>query len=1159
MEVQKIKQEVDESNYNCSVQHQSVQHTPLRENIVCKVKDEVGSICTVYMQEEDNTEKDTESCTNSPNIPQQALEQQNEKSSIVYNNVESSEANMSPETVDVDSKEEQIVQADDIKLMQDQHKEVPQVPNYQPNLNTVTNYPGLYIPIVPSFSIHPMSNSLLLPPVTYPQQMDTHLIGNQLQNSEQSQNSSMIFSTTAAQEMHTNVIGNQLQNTQQLENSVLLTPNTGSQRKHKNAKVNQSKNSQQSKTFAVVSNAVRKIVQGQESSDAEKHLQCKICGKLYKLSYPFINHMFKVHNIDVSANFEKTNEKFSLFCDTCNKGFKYKSDLERHHDTHMDDRLYECEICNITYKSKSNLTDHMKIKHCDTAKYTCAVCSLTFPSKWKYEMHLVSHSDAKNFVCNQCGKEYKYFHTLADHLKKHVNENSNLCQFCGQGFKSRGQLKHHMKEKFGDEIHTKVIECHDCQVCGKNFLTGKNLRRHMISHTDERNYECTVCGQKFKQGAHLKGHMGIHEREEEKKRKTEIIVPKIITCEKCRSEFKTQQEFIDHLKETAYDLVHSKPKDNTCKFCVNSPRSNYEWYTHQLTHTDGRPYFCGICDSEFRIVEKYRDHMCFHLKFDITEQADLSTFGNDNEIKYVCKECPTQFLTRQSLQCHILDSGGDNVHSVPEFTTVCFPCTICKAIFESKDDLVGHKSIHEKMSIFPCKECYQEFDYYYKLKNHISLHHKIQSTETFNCQLCKFECNSKRELKVHFVESSGDGLHTRNNSFVYSNEAVECGICLRQFRSKSSLKVHITVKHKKPSRKSKADNIECPSEASSMDGSLPSASSSLNSTDIVMKETNLDSLSEETSNSATSSALTQDKERNPGDSSLPEPLQTIYADNCAKSFSCQICKKKYKTKNTVNTHMKTHNKNFKCDLCDKKFYYDKQLQHHIDNQYQCKLCPERFCKVSHFRKHHNGHRNNKDLQCPLCLKKFLYELNLKRHISLHSKFDTGPFECKICKATFKRKDTYSYHVRDHEHGKQFLCHACGKQFSVLQNLVSHAATHDRVHGIKKKSFKCEKCEKTYANRNGLNVHTLYKHTDKKLKCRYCSKIMAIPNTLKRHELRHTGVKKFECEYCVKKFYTKDLLKTHIVVHTKERPFKCQICDKRFSQFSALSRHKKTMH
>ncbi|CAC5413538.1 KRAB [Mytilus coruscus] len=1055
MEVQKIKQEVGESDYNCSVQHQSVQHTPLGETVVCKVKDEIGSICTVYMQEEDNTEKDIENCTNSPNIPQQALEHQNEKTSMVSNTVESSEANMSPESVDVDSKKEQIVQADDIALMQDQHKEVQQVPTYQPIINPVTNYPGLYIPIVPSFPINPMSNSLLLPPITYPQQMDTTLIGNRLQNSQQSQNSSMIFPATASQEMHMNVIGNQLQNTQQLENSAVLTPTTGSQRKHKNAKVNQSKNSQQSKTFAVVSNAVRKIVQGQESSDAEKHLQCKICGKLYKLSYPFINHMLKVHNID-------------------------------------------------------------------------------------------------------CGKEYKYFHTLADHLKKHVNQNSNLCQFCGAGFKSRGQLKHHMKEKFGDEIHTKIIECHDCQVCGKNFLTGKNLRRHMVSHTDERNYECTVCGQKFKQGAHLKGHMGIHEREE-KKKKTELLIPKIITCEKCRSEFKTQQEFIDHLKETAYDLVHSKPKDNTCEICVNSPRSNYKWYTHQLTHTDGRPYFCGICDSEFRTLEKYRDHMCFHLKFDITEQTDLSTLCNDNEIKYVCKGCPTQFLTRQALQCHILDSGNDNVHSIPEFTTLCFPCTICKAIFESKDDLVSHKRIHEKMSIFPCKECYQEFDYYYKLKKHISMHHKNQKTETFKCQLCKFECDSKRELKVHFVESSGDGLHTRNNSFVYSNEAVECGICLRQFRSKSSLKVHITVKHKKPSRKSTTDNIECQSEASSVDGSLPSASSSLNSTDIVMKETNLDSLSEETSNSATSSALTMDKERNPGNSNLPEPLQTIYAENCAKSFSCQICKKKYKTKNTVNTHMKTHNKNFKCDLCDKKFYYDKQLQHHIDNQYQCKLCPERFCKVSHFRKHHNGHRNNKDLQCPLCLKKFLYELNLKRHISLHSKFDTGPFECKICKATFKRKDTYSYHVRDHEYGKQFLCHACGKQFSVLQNLVSHAATHDRIHGIKKKSFKCEKCDKTYANRNGLNVHTLYKHTDKKLKCRYCSKIMAIPNTLKRHELRHTGVKKFECEYCGKKFYTKDLLKTHIVVHTKERPFKCQICDKRFSQYGALSRHKKTMH
>ncbi|VDI21853.1 Hypothetical predicted protein [Mytilus galloprovincialis] len=895
----------------------------------------------------EHTDNETDSCKNSQNNHQEPLEYQNEKSSIDLSTVESSEANTLPETINEDSKEEPIVQADDIQIMQDQHEQVPQlaqVPNCQPIISPVTNYPGLYISKGSSFPIHPMSNSVLLPPFSYPQQMDTNNIGNQLQNTQQSQSSSMIIPTTGSQEVNTNVIENQLQNTQQLENSVVLTPTTDSKQKNKKAKVNQSKNSQQSKTFAVVSNAISKIVDGQESSDADKHLLCKICGKLYKLSYPFIKHMFKVHNIDVSPDFEKTNEKFTLFCDICKKGFKYKSDLERHHDTHTDDRLHECKICNITYKSKSNLKDHMKIKHCDTAKYTCALCTLSFPSKWKYEMHQVSHSDARNFACKQCGKEYKYFHTLADHLKQHVNENSNVCQFCGDGFKSR-----------------------------------------------------------------------------------------------------------DHLKETAYDLVHSKPKDNTCEICVNSPRSNYNWYTHQLTHTDGRPYFCGICDSEFRTIDKYRGHMCFHLKFDITEQTDVSSIGNDNGIKYVCKKCPTQFLTRQALQCHILDSGNDNVHSIPEFTSVCFPCTVCKAIFESKDDLVGHKKIHEKIGIFSCKDCYKEFDYYYKLRKHICMHHKNQKNEfeTFKCQLCKFECNSQRELKVHFVESSGDGLHTRNNSFLYSDEAVKCGICLRQFRTKTSLKVHITVKHKKPSRKSKPDNIECPSEASSMDGSLPSSSSSLNSSDIVMTETNLGSLSEETSNSAaSSSARTQNIDRNPGDNILPESLQTIYAENCAKSFSCPICKKKYETKKTVDVHMKTHNKNFKCDCCDRKFYYDKQLQNHIDNQYQCKLCPERFCKVALFRRHHNGHRNNKDLQCHLCPKKFLYEINLKRHISLHSKFGIGPFECQICKATFKRKDTYSYHIRDHEQGKQFLCHACGKQFSLLQNLLIHAATHDLVPGMK---------------------------------------------------------------------------------------------------------------
>jgi NAD-dependent SIR2 family protein deacetylase len=53
----------------------------------------------------------------------------------------------------------------------------------------------------------------------------------------------------------------------------------------------------------------------------------------------------------------------------------------------------------------------------------------------------------------------------------------------------------------------------------------------------------------------------------------------------------------------------------------------------------------------------------------------------------------------------------------------------------------------------------------------------------------------------------------------------------------------------------------------------------------------------------------------------------------------------------VKIHMKIHEKNLKCVKCGKMFYYEKKLEDHVDNQYQCSMCQNRFCKAQEFKKH----------------------------------------------------------------------------------------------------------------------------------------------------------------------------------------------------------------
>jgi hypothetical protein len=80
-----------------------------------------------------------------------------------------------------------------------------------------------------------------------------------------------------------------------------------------------------------------------------------------------------------------------------------------------------------------------------------------------------------------------------------------------------------------------------------------------------------------------------------------------------------------------------------------------------------------------------------------------------------------------------------------------------------------------------------------------------------------------------------------------------------------------------------------------------------------------------------------------------------------------------------------------------------------------------------------------------------------------------------------------------------------------------------------KSYDCDICEKTFAERKGLAYH---KRT-------------------------HTGEKPYECEICKKAFYSSSDMIKHLRVHTGEKPYSCDVCQKSYTTSSTLSKHNKT--
>jgi hypothetical protein len=254
-------------------------------------------------------------------------------------------------------------------------------------------------------------------------------------------------------------------------------------------------------------------------------------------------------------------------------------------------------------------------------------------------------------------------------LKEMETENVIKCQHCDGVYENQEKL----------ELH--YIKVHFCLVCKIKYNNSTELYQHQLqNHIYVNTNTCGICSKVIENN--IENHIKIHsilENRLELENSTEFlcdycnneiinteihVCPLVLTCFKCKFDYKTKQELLIH-------VIKDHFKNDRCKLCCRDISviglANLEMHVKycEVKVNNKRcikPELCMKCHKEFSsnnlLMEHHKkDHECTHCPdiFDRKDDLIEHLIANVHKIPgLVCKFCLVSYTERHLFIKHIV-------------------------------------------------------------------------------------------------------------------------------------------------------------------------------------------------------------------------------------------------------------------------------------------------------------------------------------------------------------------------------------------------------------------------------------------------------------------------------------------------------------------------